>query len=78
MIALSRAQIAELSGNAIEPQGEMDRVLALSSRALRALTSAQLTAMESSATPMPLDVATIEMAGGSIRCMLAGIHLSRR
>lgn len=78
VIALSRAQIAEFAGNAIELQGEMGRVLALSSRALRSLASAQLTAIESSATPLPLDVATIEMAGGSIRCMLAGIHLSRR
>ncbi|WP_221622902.1 arginine deiminase-related protein, partial [Burkholderia sp. Bp9017] len=26
----------------------------------------------------PLDVPTIELAGGSVRCMLAGIHLARR
>nr|WP_256098755.1 arginine deiminase-related protein [Pseudomonas putida] len=25
-----------------------------------------------------LDVPTIEMAGGSVRCMIAGIHLSPR
>ena len=27
---------------------------------------------------LPLDVPTIELAGGSVRCMLAGIHLARR
>jgi hypothetical protein len=27
---------------------------------------------------LPLAVPTIEMAGGSVRCMLAGIHLARR
>ena len=28
--------------------------------------------------PIPLDVPTIELAGGSVRCMLAGIHLAKR
>lgn len=27
---------------------------------------------------VPLEVPTIELAGGSVRCMLAGIHLTRR
>jgi len=27
---------------------------------------------------VPLDVSAIELAGGSVRCMLAGIHLSKR
>ena len=34
--------------------------------------------IESSARLVPLSVPTIEMAGGSVRCMLAGIHLSKR
>ncbi|MFJ7005624.1 MULTISPECIES: arginine deiminase-related protein [Pseudomonas] len=34
--------------------------------------------IERSARLVPLDVATIEMAGGSVRCMIAGIHLSPR
>jgi hypothetical protein len=27
---------------------------------------------------VPIDVSTIELAGGSIRCMLAGIHLPKK
>ena len=78
MIALSAAQIADFAGNAIELQGRAGRVLALSARALRSLTPAQLNIVGQSAAPLPLDVATIELGGGSVRCMLAGIHLSRR
>ena len=78
VIALSTPQIAEFAGNAIELQGRAGRVLALSARALRSLTPAQLDIIGQSAAPLPLDVATIELGGGSVRCMLAGIHLSRR
>ena len=35
-------------------------------------------AIEHSAQIVALPVPTIEMAGGSVRCMLAGIHLARR
>jgi hypothetical protein len=34
--------------------------------------------LERSATILPLEVPTIELAGGSVRCMLAGIHLAAR
>jgi hypothetical protein len=78
VIALSTPQIAEFAGNAIELQGRAGRVLALSARALRSLTPAQLDIIGQSAAPLPLEVATIELGGGSVRCMLAGIHLSRR
>ncbi|MDV7143814.1 arginine deiminase-related protein [Tropicimonas sp. TH_r6] len=78
VIALSNAQIADFAGNAIELQGREGRVLALSARALSALRSDQRAAMERSARLLPLEVPTIEMAGGSVRCMLAGVHLSRR
>lgn len=46
--------------------------------ALAALTPAQIGRIEASATLLPLSIPTIEAAGGSVRCMLAGIHLSRR
>ena len=45
---------------------------------LAALTPAQIARIEASATLLPLSIPTIEAAGGSVRCMLAGIHLSRR
>ncbi len=78
VIDLSHEQIANFAGNAIELSGKDGLVLALSSRALKALTPSQVSVIEASATPLPLSVPTIETAGGSVRCMIAGIHLSRR
>ncbi len=77
VIDLSHAQIGEFAGNAIELTGE-HRVLALSARALDSLRPDQLAVIEKSATPLPLSIPTIETAGGSVRCMIAGIHLTRR
>ncbi len=78
VLALSAAQIGEFAGNALELSGHDGRVLALSARAAASLTAAQRRCIERSALLLPLAVPTIEMAGGSVRCMLAGIHLSRR
>ncbi|MEO7107641.1 MAG: arginine deiminase-related protein, partial [Rhodoferax sp.] len=78
LIDLTEAQIGEFAGNALELQGTDGRLLALSSRALRSLTADQIRALESSVALLPLDVPTIELAGGSVRCMLAGIHLKPR
>ena len=78
VIELSHVQIADFAGNAIELSGRDGLVLALSGRALKALTPAQISIIEASATPLPISVPTIETAGGSVRCMIAGIHLSRR
>lgn len=78
LIDLSPAQIADFAGNALELQGQQGRVLALSARALRALTPGQIATIERSTSLLPLQVPTIELAGGSVRCMLAGIHLKAR
>jgi len=78
VIDLSNAQISAFAGNAIELQGEKGRILALSSTALAALTDSQKARIEASAALVPLDIPTIEMAGGSVRCTIAGIHLSPR
>lgn len=78
VIDLSHEQIGDFAGNAIELHGRNGRVLALSSRAARALRPDQLDVLERSVSILPLDVPTIELAGGSVRCMLAGIHLSAR
>lgn len=77
VIDLTHAQIGEFAGNSMEITGNK-RLLALSSRALTALRPDQITIIEKSAQPLPLDIPTIETAGGSVRCMLAGIHLTRR
>ena len=78
VIELSHDQIGEFAGNAIELQGRDGRVVAMSARALKALQSQQVATLERSATILPLEVRTIELAGGSVRCMLAGIHLAAR
>ncbi|MEX0328983.1 MAG: citrulline utilization hydrolase CtlX [Ruegeria sp.] len=78
VIDLTHEQIANFAGNAIELSGRDGLVLALSARALQALRPDQISVIENSATPLPLSVPTIETAGGSVRCMIAGIHLSRR
>jgi hypothetical protein len=78
VIPLSNQQIADFAGNAIELQGKSGRILALSVRALQSLTADQIAVIEKSVAPLALNVPTIELAGGSVRCMLAGIHLSSR
>ncbi|MBN8943135.1 MAG: amidinotransferase [Rhizobiales bacterium] len=78
VIDLSHGQIADFAGNAMELQGSGRPLLALSSRALGALDARQRQLLERSVEILPLDVPTIELAGGSVRCMLAGVHLSPR
>ncbi len=78
IIDLSTDQIAEFAGNALELTGLDGRLLALSTRALKSLLPEQIATIEQSVTILPLDVPTIELAGGSVRCMLAGIHLASR
>lgn len=78
VIALSEQQINDFAGNAIELSTANGRVLALSARAAASLRPEQISIIERSARILPLSVPTIEMAGGSVRCMLAGIHLTRR
>jgi hypothetical protein len=78
IIALTDAQIRGFAGNAIELQGAESRILALSTRALASLTPDQVTTIEQYCQILPLEVSTIERAGGSVRCMIAGIHLDPR
>lgn len=78
VIALSHHQIAEFAGNAIELETPDGLILALSSRALSALDADQIAQLDKSVRLLPLDLPTIESAGGSARCMIAGLHLARR
>ena len=78
VIALTEEQVRDFAGNAIELRGTAGRVLAMSTRARDALTPDQRAIIERSARIVAVDVPTIELAGGSVRCMLAGIHLDRR
>ena len=78
VLSISQQQVADFAGNAIELSSPQGRVLALSARAAASLTTDQRNTIERSARLLPLDVPTIELAGGSVRCMLAGIHLAPR
>ena len=78
IIELTNDQIARFAGNALELQGKDGRILALSTTALASLDKQQIATIEESATPIALDIPTIEKAGGSVRCTLAGIHLTSR
>ncbi|MBA6353172.1 MULTISPECIES: citrulline utilization hydrolase CtlX [unclassified Colwellia] len=78
IIYLTEQQINQFCGNALELQGTSGRILALSLTAYNALTPQQITLLEETVKLVPLNVSAIEMAGGSVRCMLAGVHLSKR
>lgn len=78
VIALTQEQIANFAGNAIELQATDSRVLALSTRAVQCLTEKQKDIIRKSCVLLPLEIPTIELAGGSVRCMLAGVHLTQR
>lgn len=78
VIALTNDQIRRFAGNALELQGRSGRILALSATALAALDSDQVKAIGAFAEPVALDIPTIEKAGGSVRCTLAGVHLTPR
>ena len=52
--------------------------MAMSGRARRSLRPDQVAAIEESCEIVSVDIPTIELAGGSVRCMIAGVHLDRR
>lgn len=78
IIELSPAQVRAFAGNAIELRTPAGLVLVLSARADESLTDPQRATIEQSCQILPLEVPTIELAGGSVRCMVAGIHLTAR
>lgn len=75
IIALREDQIFQFAGNAIELSGENGKYLIMSQSSYNALDTDQISAIEQFAMIQPIDVHTAEMAGGSIRCMIAAIHL---
>jgi hypothetical protein len=80
LIPISFAQMANFAGNVLELAGRHgERLLAMSARALAALDDGQRAVLESRCRLVAAPVATIEASGGgSVRCMLAEIHLPRR
>ena len=78
VISLSNDQIIRFAGNAIELQGKNKRILAISKSAYRSLTNEQIALISNSVILVPLEIPTIELSGGSVRCTIADIHLSPR
>lgn len=77
-IKLTPEQISGFCGNALELNTKQGRILALSTTAYALLSDEQKELLSKRLTLLPLDVSAIESAGGSVRCMLAGIHLTKR
>jgi len=78
VIELDNEQISEFAANSIELSAKNGRILAISTRGAASLHREQRQLIEKSVKIVELSVPTIELAGGSVRCMIAGIHLARR
>ena len=83
VVELTEEQVREFAGNAVELcgrtlEGKRRYIMAMSARALRSLRPDQVATIEESCEIVAVDIPTIELAGGSVRCMIAGIHLDRR
>lgn len=83
VVELTEHQVREFAGNAVEltgrwPDGRRRTIMAMSARAKASLTDAQLAVIEASCEIVAVDIPTIELAGGSVRCMIAGVHLDAR
>jgi hypothetical protein len=79
IIELTPDQIANFAGNAIELHNkDGEKLLVLSSCGAGALTEYQHEKLSSYARLIPLELPTIELGGGSARCMIATIHLPPR
>ena len=76
IVELAPEQVANFAGNAIELNDSTGaKLLVLSTRALRTLDREQRTVLTRHARLVPLELPTIELGGGSARCMIATIHL---
>lgn len=84
VVELTEEQVHRFAGNCIELTGrrrhlaDPDRVLAMSTTAADSLRPDQLTAIRRSCRVLTAGIPTIEAAGGSVRCMIAGNHLRPR
>ncbi|TVQ49759.1 MAG: amidinotransferase [Gammaproteobacteria bacterium] len=78
VVGIDHGQMAALCANVLELAGADGPMLAVSTRAWRAFSTAQRRLLERHLQPVPVNIDTIEHhAGGGIRCMLAELHLPR-
>lgn len=78
LVSLTEQQVKSFAGNMLELTGKHGRFIAMSGTAFSALSSEQKQLLESKVALESFSVTTIELAGGSVRCMLAGIHLAKQ
>lgn len=77
VVLLSYAQLEAFAGNMLELRtSNNERLVAMSQQAYDALTKSQLQQLKQNGRVLSADISTIEKsAGGSVRCMLAELHL---
>jgi hypothetical protein len=79
IVDITRRQMQEFAGNLLELSTSSGALIALSATAWRSLESAQRRVLELHADVIPVPIPTIErIGGGSVRCMLAELHLPKR
>ena len=79
IVDITLAQMGQFAANVLELAAPNGKLIALSTTALRSLSTAQRRALESCALLVPAEIPTIErIGGGGVRCMLAEIHLPKR
>ena len=83
VVEITEEQVRHFAGNAVElcgrtAEGKRNYIMAMSASARRSLRPDQVAAIEESCSIVAVDIPTIELAGGSVRCMIAGVHLDRR
>jgi hypothetical protein len=74
---LTFTQLQAFAGNMLELRSANgNRVVAMSDRARRSLTAGQAEMLQANGDIVSVPIGTIEgSAGGSVRCMLAELHL---
>ena len=78
VIEITLAQMQDFAGNLLELATPRGPLIAVSARAWDALLPAQRARLEGIGQVLPARIPTIErLGGGSVRCMLAEIHLPR-
>lgn len=78
LIEIDYEQMRQFGCNVLELKGSGGPVIALSSAARRSFRTDQLRSLESFGELVEADIPTIEaVGGGSVRCMIADIHLPR-
>jgi hypothetical protein len=80
VIAISYQQMLNFAGNLLEVKNKVgDHYVLLSQAAFDTLLPGQIDAMSKQADIIPIKIPTIEkIGGGSVRCMIGGIHVSKK